>query len=199
MEPLWLEIVREKAKRKNKVLFTRDSPCLQELLRLIRRQSHACVVFWAFACMEKPLGWLEELLPGETRPRDALLCSREWAAGQIKMPVARRAILEAHQAAKDTQNPVVAALCHSIGQGCATVHVETHAIGLPMYELTALVLAFGLDNCQKAVEARILEYEQTLRALSEKKLPEPLAPFLLADRPNREQLLYEKSPYGWGL
>lgn len=82
MEPLWLEIVREKAKRKNKVLFTRDSPCLQELLRLIRRQSHACVVFWAFACMEKPLGWLEELLPGETRPRDALLCSREWAAGR---------------------------------------------------------------------------------------------------------------------
>ena len=68
-----------------------------------------------------------------------------------------------------------------------------------MYELTALVLAFGLDNCQKAVEARILEYEQTLRALSEKKLPEPLAPFLLTDRPNREQLLYEKSPYGWGL
>ena len=199
MEPLWMEIVREKAKRKNKVLFTRDSPCLQELLGFIRRQSHAVVVFWAFACMEKPLARLEDLLPCESRPRTAVLFSREWAAGQIKMPEAKRAILEAHQAAKETQNPVAATLCHAIGQGCASVHVETHGIGLPMYELTALVLEYGLDNCRAPVETRIREYEQTLLRLETQKITEPLAPFLQAVRPNREQLLYEKHPYGQRL
>lgn len=61
------------------------------------------------------------------------------------MPAARRAILAAHAAAKETADPVSIALCHAIGQACGTVHVETHAIGLAMYELTALV-RLGLEG-----------------------------------------------------
>ena len=189
----------KKQNEKTRYCLPAIAPVCRNSLGSFAGQTHAVVVFWAFACMEKPLARLEDLLPCESRPRTAVLFSREWAAGQLKMPEAKRAILEAHQAAKETQNPVAAALCHAIGQGCASVHVETHGIGLPMYELTALVLEYGLDNCRAPVETRIREYEQTLLRLETQKITEPLAPFLQAVRPNREQLLYEKHPYGQRL
>ncbi len=50
------------------------------------------------------------------------------------------------------------ALCHAIGQALSAVHVKTHAMGLVFYELSAIVFAEGIGNCQNAVELRISEY-----------------------------------------
>lgn len=38
---------------------------------------------------------------------------------------------------------LVTALTHAIGHAGATVHVETYALGLPIYELTAIVLIYS--------------------------------------------------------
>ncbi len=95
------------------------------------------------------------------------------------------------------------ALCHAVGQACSTVHVETHAIGLPMYELTALVHLYSPENPSPArheagdslplllsrqletYTRRLLYWEQAAPSH-----PGPWAPFLLKDRPNREQQRY---------
>ncbi|MDD4438091.1 MAG: hypothetical protein PHS04_08665 [Tissierellia bacterium] len=55
--------------------------------------------------------------------------SEDWARGKIKMPAAKRAILNSHAVAKEINNSQYSALCHAIGHGGATVHVETQDIG----------------------------------------------------------------------
>ena len=103
-------------------------------------------------------------LPGDRRPRAALDAAWLWARGRLKMPVAQRAILDCHAMAKDVTTAADAALCHAVGQACGTVHTAGHAMGYPVYELTALVRALGLDEGRAPVEARRQAYLARLRA-----------------------------------
>lgn len=107
------------------------------------------------------------------------------------MPAAKRAILDAHAVAKEIDDSVYGALCHAIGHACATVHVETHALGLPLYELTAIVFKLGKDGYQKQVQEKINYYLQNLIYWQENidKLDIKWASFLTNDnRPNKEKL-----------
>lgn len=156
------EDVKRKLERKNKILFSRDSKCLQELIKLIEKQNHRTLVLWALDCGKTTLDYFEAKYPSELRPRVALELSLIWAKGKIKMPIAKKAILDAHFVAKEIKDAEYGALCHAIGHACATVHVETHAIGLPIYELTALVLKYGEDDFKKPVSEKIDFYFQKL-------------------------------------
>lgn len=192
---VYLEDVKEKLKRKNKILFSRDSLCLQNLLTELRKQDRKVIVLWALECAENISKELAKKYPNDDRFENAVNLSKEWAHGKIKMPLAKKAILQAHAVAKEISNPVDIALCHALGQGCSAVHVETHAIGLPMYELTAIVLENGIENCEKKIEEKINEYIKSLKHCSEKLETENLnlASFLMKKQPkNKEQLLYEK-------
>lgn len=194
-----LSDVETKIKKRNTVLFSRDSACLQELLDLIQQQKHRTLVMWALDCAQTPLDKLAKRQPAELRTKNALDISRLWARGEVKMPTAKSAILAAHAAAKDMTEPADAALCHAIGHACATVHVESHAIGLPMYELTAIVMDCGYRDYQNAVLERIGEYHQRLLfwqvAIDKSNLT--WAKFLMDDdRPNKERLVREKQGKG---
>lgn len=187
--------VELKIKRRNKILFSRDSKCLQELIELIKLQTHRTLVMWALDCAKLPLIQFEEKYPHETRPRTCLELCEAWARGKIKMPVAKRAILDSHAVAKEIDDKEYGALCHAIGHAGATVHVETHALGLPMYELTALVLKHGKDNFQNPVSEKISYYKNRLLYWQDNtdKLGLDWADFLLDDtRPNKEKLLSDK-------
>lgn len=148
-------------KKKRKILFSRQSLCLQELLQLIRQQKHRTLVLWAFACVKEPLTEIETNYPEEQRPRIAFELCQKWAHGTITMPSAKRAILDCHKVGKEIEDPSDIALCHAIGQGLSTVHVETHAIGLPIYELTALVIK-NYPHYQTIVSDKIQYYIDTL-------------------------------------
>ena len=50
------------------------------------------------------------------------------------------------------------ALCHAIGQACSVVHTVGHAMGYPIYELTALVRKYGVDGCKAVIESRKQKY-----------------------------------------
>ena len=187
--------VEEKIKRKNAILFSRDSKCLQELIRLIEKQNRRTLVMWALDCAKVPPAQLEERYPKELRPRKALELCEAWSEGKVKMPIAKKAILATHGVAKEIDDKVAGALCHGIGQACATVHVETHALGLPLYELTAMVLALGKGNYHEKVQEKINDYSRQLTYWQEKTptLDRPWASFLLADnKPNKEKLLNSK-------
>jgi len=187
--------VEIKYKKRNKILFSRDSECLQELIGLIQLQKHRTLVMWALDCAKLPLEQFEIKYSDERRPRICLELCESWARGKIKMPIAKRAILDSHAVAKEIDDGEYGALCHAIGHAGATVHVETHAIGLPIYELTALVLKYGIDNFQRPVSEKIAYYNDRLlywqKNIDKQRLD--WATFLLDDtRPNKERLLNEK-------
>jgi hypothetical protein len=187
--------VEIKLKKRNKILFSRDSQCLQELIKLIQLQSHRTLVMWALDCAKLPLEQFETKYLDERRPRTCLELCEAWARGKIKMPMAKQAILDSHAVAKEIDDSEYGALCHAVGHAGATVHVETHALGLPMYELTAIVLKHGKDNFQKPISEKLNYYYNRLLYWQENtdKLGLDWADFLLDDTsPNKESLLSEK-------
>jgi hypothetical protein len=187
--------VEIKLKKRNKLLFSRDSESLQGLIKLIQIQTHRTLVMWALDCAKMTLEHFEAKYPDEHRPRTCLELCEAWARGKIKMPIAKQAILDSHGVAKEIEKSEYAALCHAIGHAGATVHVETHALGLPIYELTAIVLKYGKDNFAKPVSEKIDFYYNRLVYWQENtdKLGLNWADFLLDDtRPNKERLLGEK-------
>lgn len=187
--------VEIKLKKGNKILFSRDSRCLQELIDLIQVQSHRALIMWALDCAKRPLEQFEAKYPHERRPRICSDLAEEWARGKIKMPVAKRAILDAHAVAKEIDDEVYGALCHAIGHAGATVHVETHALGLAAYELTSMVSKYGKGNYSEPVSDKIKYYCDRLLYWQENtdKLNLKWADFLLDDtKPNKEKLLSEK-------
>ena len=129
---------------------------------LLREQSHRIVVLWALDFAAESVAKLEEKYSDEPRPRAALEAARAWAEGKIKMRLAQRKILDCHAFAKEIDSKEDIALCHAIGQACAVVHTVGHAMGYPMYELSAIIYRLGVENCSEAVERRKQEYIQKL-------------------------------------
>ena len=124
----------------------------------ISEQNHKVLTLWALDLALELVNYLEEKYSNEDRFRIALDKTKLWAQGEIKMPEAKRAILNCHAVAKELTNKEDIALCHAIGQACGVVHTVGHAIGLPIYELTAIVYKYGIDNCKDKLINRKNEY-----------------------------------------
>ena len=154
----WLDEVRAKLKKHNQVLFAKNSEFLQDLTMLFQDQSHKTMVLWALDLAAESVAKLAEKYPDEPRPREALESARDWAAGRIKMPLAQRKVLDCHAFAKELDSKEDIALCHAIGQACAVVHTAGHAIGYPIYDLSAIIYRLGIDGCREAIERRKREY-----------------------------------------
>ncbi len=176
--------VEAKLKKGNSILFTRDSECLQDLIRLIELQNHRTLVLWIFDCVRIPLASFEVKYPQENRPRRAVELGEAWARGAIKMQSAKKAILEAHAVAKELNDKEAIALVHAIGQGVSTVHVGTHALGLVVYELSSLVYKLGPIACETAVRDKITYYQERLLYWQDhaSRVSIPWADFLSDDR-----------------
>ena len=164
---MWFVEVKAKAKRKNQILFSKDSLLLTDLCQLIAQANRRALILWALELAEETARELAEKYPEDPRPREAIAASRAWVSGEIKMPIAKQAILNCHAMAKKLENPADIARCHAVGQACSVVHTAGHALGYPMYELTAIVLELGLDGCRDAVEHRVRYYEQRLHYWAE--------------------------------
>lgn len=158
----WLDGVRIKLKRKNLVLFSKDSDLLAGLRLLIQGQNRRTLVLWALDFASQGAAQLEGKNPAEKRPQEAVAAAWAWAEGRCTMQRAQRAILDCHAAARDTSSLEDIALCHAVGQACSVVHTTGHALGYPIYDLTAIVRRLGADNCRAAVESRVREYEGKL-------------------------------------
>lgn len=182
-----------------KLLFNRKSECIQPLRTLIEEQHHRTLVLWVFDCAPPVLALFEQHCPHDTRPRAALQAADAWARGNIKMPEAKRAIHAAHNAASAAQNPVAEAAGRAAAHAAATVHVETHALGLVFYGLTAFVYASPPQLQKSIVDEKLAWFTKSLLHLQNAPLPQnrTWAPFLLRDDvPNKEKLLHLKEQHG---
>ena len=166
---MWLAEVKAKAGRRNQILFTGDSLLLAELRELVASANQKALILWALELAEETVRELEGRYPGDRRPREAVEAAQAWAAGENKISLAKRAILDCHAMARELTDPADIARCHAVGQACSVVHTAGHAMGYPIYELTALVRELGLENCWQTVEARVRDYEQRLRLWTERE------------------------------
>ena len=164
---MWFAEVKAKAKRKNQILFSKDSLLLTDLRQLIVNANRRALILWALELAEETARELAGKYPEDPRPREAIAASKAWASGEIKMPIAKQAILNCHAMAKELADPADIARCHAVGQACSVVHTVGHALGYPMYELTAIILEQGLDNCREPIEHRVRYYEQRLHYWAE--------------------------------
>ena len=154
----WIDEARINLKKKNQILFAKDTECLQDLMMLFQNQNHRTLVLWAFDFAAESVAKLEEKYPDERRPREALEAAQGWAAGKIKIRLAQRKILDCHAFAKEINCKEDVATCHAIGQACGVVHATGHSIGYPIYDLTSIIYRLGIEYCIEAVEMRKKEY-----------------------------------------
>lgn len=164
--------------RGNAILFTRDSPCLSALRSLLESSDRRTVALWGLERAERTVEELARRHPEDPRPSVAVETCSRWCRGEIKMPEAKRAILDVHAMARDMRSPADAALCHAVGQGCSCVHTPKHALGLPVYELTAVFLEGG-EGRTGAVAWRATSYLVDLKRIRDaEKDGMQWAPFL---------------------
>lgn len=178
----WMAEVEMRLKRGNQLLFAEDSALLADLNALIQEQNRRTLALWAFELADEAVQTLSERYADETRLKTAVQLSREWAAANVKMPVAKQAILQAHAVAKELDSLENQALCHAIGQACSVVHTPGHALGFPIYELTALVRRHGTPACQPIVEARVKRYAERIEYWCERTSEYEWAAFMMVDK-----------------
>ncbi|MEI8216847.1 MAG: putative immunity protein [Eubacteriales bacterium] len=180
-----------------KLLVTRESPCIQPIRELIEKQNHRTLVAWVIDCAEHVLAIFEERHPVDSRPRDALKAAEAWACGDIKMPIAKKAAHAAHNAATEVEDdPAACAAARAMGHVVGTVHVETHAIGLIIYGITAVIYASKEINTDDVIARECKFFYERLKYWEENIEVEERrwAPFLLRDDvPNKEKQLREKA------
>lgn len=180
-----------------KILFSRESECIQPIRELVEKQLHKTLILWALECATPYLAYFEANQPDENRPREVLEIAERWARGQVKMPEAKKAIHAAHNAAaavgdKTRHDASVMAAGRAIGHAAATVHVETHALGLVFYGLTSKTYSVNDSEVDKVVEAEVLHLYSRLLFWEKQILQDkgPWADFLQNDAlPNKEMLL----------
>lgn len=180
-----------------KLLLTRKSECVQPIRKLIAKQKHRTLVLWTIDCSARILPIFEKAYPKDKRPREAVKAAKDWAQGKIKMPVAKKAALASHKAATAIaeENPAACAAARAMGHVVGTVHVETHALGIVFYGLTAFVYAAKQKNATKVIAKelkwmydRLLYWQKNIT-----KVKIMWTPFLLRDDvPNKEALLMKK-------
>lgn len=152
---------------------------------------------WALDCAPRVLEIFERKYPEEKRPRQALETAAAWARGVVKMPEAKKAIHAAHNAATAVEGDYAAqAAARAVGHAAASVHIETHALGLVFYGLTAFVYASDPNETDDIVKEelkwfydRLIYWEANID-----KLDIRWASFLTRDDvPNKELLLRQKA------
>ncbi|MEN6351242.1 MAG: putative immunity protein [Syntrophomonas sp.] len=163
-----------------KMLSDWDAPYIQSLMQLIETQSKSTLAHWAVDYAERvilPL-WSRHF-PDDLRPQNALNAAREWLSGTIKLPQAKKVILECHASAREAEgNSAAQAAARAIGQCASTIHSARHCIGLALYG--AIAVAYDtlgtkanwvqLEQCAAAECRHMLE---ALRAVAVENEPNP--------------------------
>lgn len=99
---------------------------------LLSKENHRQLIRWACSCTEHVMG-----LKTDVRVNHALKVAEAWANGNTPTGDAIEASLEAHAAARETDNALQKAIARSAGQAVATAHMADHSLGAVLYALRA--------------------------------------------------------------
>lgn len=157
-------VINRRIKRGNKLFFAKNDPFLEDLSLALSAYDHQTLILWAFEQCDIVIGKLSIDQTDLMTVINAWEICERWAKGEIKMPAAKAEILRTHAIAKRINNPQTIALIHAVGQGLSVVHTSKHALGLPIYELSAIVYAKGAEATDE-LYARKKEYLASLASV----------------------------------
>ncbi len=99
------------------------------------------VAAWAADCAEHVLTIFEADALGDTRPRDLIARTREFARGELSVADGIRRRFVGGVSAGGTMSPAAVAAARAAGQAAATPHMGAHALGAAAYAARAAGLA----------------------------------------------------------
>lgn len=146
---------------------------------LLTREDHVLLALWAADCASHVLHLFEEQVPGDRRPREAIVAARSWAAGQMGMMQARAAGGHAMGAARRLQGAARFA-AYAAGQAACVGHVAEHDLGAAAYAIKAVQAAYP-QHC----EARRAE-----RDWQRRQVPEHLSALVTEDQARRNDICW---------
>lgn len=158
----WVDDMIDCAYRKNEIWFRKNKGLMTELGAIVDTKSRKTLILWSLALANEVRSKLSAPLFKDSRPRLAIEFSTDWAFGRCKMGQAKSAILRCHKICHEDISEIDSLYCHAIGQGCSVVHTRKHALGLPMYELTAIAKMNWMGDYQGAVLERYKYYVDKL-------------------------------------
>lgn len=137
--------VKSRYKRKNKLLVRPYDQMFKSLITDLQNADRKRICLWSIALATKEL---EDLhihgdYGSECVCKTSIQMASYWMSGLTTMEYARKFILMAHQYAKfdESKNNIYGCnMCHAIAQACSVVHTVDHAMGFPIYHLTAKLL-----------------------------------------------------------
>ena len=141
--------------RLRKMLGRTDSPYVVSFRRLLDAQSKPVVAQWCIDyARNQILPIFKKAYPQDDRGDAALNAATLWLVGEVKLPVVRKQILNAHTAAREAaQDPAAAAAMRAVAQSASVVHVVSHALGIVHYGCCALVYdRLGLTESDEVYE-----------------------------------------------
>jgi hypothetical protein len=129
-----------------------DHSQMKALHEAIGNQDHRTLVLWALETGKEILEIYQTAFPEDPRPAQALEAAEAWSRGEIKMPLAKIAARETHEAARDaklakgtletddSKIDAAVAAAHAMGQIIGVVHVATHSSAYAAYAVQATVI-----------------------------------------------------------
>jgi len=138
-------------------------------MRLIETQSKSTIAHWCIDYAEKHhLPIYLKTYPGDNRPLEALHAARRWLAGEIKLPEAKKIILDrCHQAAREAEeHPAAQTAARCLGHAASTIHTPTHSLGIAFYGAAAVAYDRVGVGQKAEVYRKIAEEEGTKMLLA---------------------------------
>ena len=144
-----------------------DHPGMQALHETIGKQDHRTLVLWALETGKETLEIYQAAFPEDSRPTQALEAADAWSRGEIKMPLAKKAARETHEAARDaklakgqleiedTKLDAAVAAAHAMGQIIGVVHVATHSPAYAAYAVQAAVILNSQGDQEKTLSEAV--------------------------------------------
>lgn len=119
----------------------------------LTKDQHRLLMLWACDCAEHVLpligGKIDERLTA------ALIIGRKWAEGNASVGDARKASVEAHAFARESNDPVVTPIARAVAHAVATAHMADHSLGPALYGLKAM------KNAGKSIDQeRLWQHEK---------------------------------------
>ncbi len=161
-----------------KMLGSATSPYIVSLMNLIETQSKATICRWCIDYSEEHiLPIYAKSYPNDNRLQSAIKAARDWLEEKIKLPEAKKHILNAHAAARELESdPCAQAAARAVGQAASSIHVPTHSLGVAFYGAAAIAYdSVGLREAAEVYDqiaaAECGRYEAALRAIAVENEP----------------------------
>lgn len=142
---------------------------------------HGLLAHWAADCAEHVLALFEDVVPDDTRPREAIAAARAWATGEMPMMTARALGGHAMGAARPLMGAARFA-AYAAGQAACVGHVAEHDLGAAAYAIKAAVAAAPDGGGEGA---RLDECSWQLR-----RLPDAVRDLVLEDMARRNDICW---------